>query len=461
MNRETGPKARWYHGLITLLLLIGVMLWITVGLGGTPLLPLIAGCAVASAVCAVIGFRWEEILGFMIDGIVPSLEAVLILMLIGGLSGVWILSGTVPALIYYGLCILNARWFFVVSALICAVVSFALGAWGTVGTVGIALVGVGTALGLPLPIVAGSVVSGAYFGDALSPLSDATNFTAAVSGLKVTSVVKDRVVPVLCSFALGLAVFFLFGLLHSAPAPESGRIAGMVEPLKAALAQAYHISPLCVLPLAVLVAGIVLKIPAIPSILLGIISGALIALFGQHAGGGALIAALSSGNVSRTGTALIDSLLTAGGISPMMDTIAVVIAATAFGGLMQKSGLIRALVSPLLGRLKGFGLLNGTAALSCLLVNIALPDQYLGICVPGQLFAEEYDKRGCGRTLLSTALTAAALTSPLVPWNTCGLFCASMLGVSAAEYLPYASFNLIGLAAVVLLGFLRAGRRKR
>ncbi len=457
MERNHKHPVRWYHGLITLLLLAGTMLYVAIGHGGGPLLPLIVGCVAASAVSAAVGYRWSEILEFMIGGIVPALEAILILLLIGGLIGVWILSGTVPSLIYYGLCALNARWFFAASALLCAIVSFALGAWGTVGTVGTALLGVGTALGLPLPMVAGSVVSGAYFGDALSPLSDATNLTAAVTGRDVLSIVKKRVVPIVSAFALGLLLFLLLGCVN-APS-DSAVVTASTAPLKAALREFYCITPLCILPLAVLVGAVLLRIPAIPSILLGICAGAILALFGQHADVGALMSAITDGTVSETGVPLIDSLFSAGGIRSMLQTVSIILAAMAFGGVLQKSGQVRALILPLAERLKGPGALNGAAALLCVLSNLLLPDQYLGISVPGQMLLEEYKKRGYDRLNLSTALTAAALTSPLIPWNTCGLYCAALLGVRGGAYLPFAFFNLAGLLAVVLFGFLRAGRK--
>ena len=457
MERNHKHPVRWYHGLITLLLLAATMLYVVIGYGGGPLLPLIVGCAAASAVSAALGYRWNEILEFMIGGIVPALEAILILLLIGGLIGVWILSGTVPALIYYGLCIISARWFFAASALLCAVVSFALGAWGTVGTVGIALLGVGTALGLPLPMVAGSVVSGAYFGDALSPLSDATNLTSAVAGRDVLSIMKNRVVPVVSAFVLGLALFLLLGCVSAAP--DGAAVAASTAPLKTALREYYRITPLCVLPLIVLMAAVLLRIPAIPSILLGICAGAVLAAFGQRADVGTLITAITDGTVSETGIPLIDSLFSAGGIRSMLQTISIILAAMAFGGVAQRSGQIRALILPLAKRMKGPGALNGAAALLCVLSNLLLPDQYLGISVPGQMLLEEYERRGCDRLHLSTALTAAVLTSPLVPWNTCGLYCMSLLGVSAGAYLPFAFFNLAGLLAVVLFGFLRAERK--
>lgn len=439
--------------------MLAAIFFIVVRLGGTPLVPLMIGCIAAAVVAAAVGFRWEEILRFMLEGIYSSVEAILILLLIGCLVGVWIAAGTVPSLIYYGLCILNAKYFLAASALICAVVSFALGAWGTVGTVGIALVGIGTALQIPLPMVAGSIVSGAYFGDAVSPLSDTTNLTSAVVEADVFSVVKKRLVPILTSFGLALAAYLALGLFKGSG--DGAEVAAAVEPLKDVLCTGYRISPLCLIPLGVILICIFAKLPAIPSVLAGVVSGVLTAVFLQHTPAALLLSVITDGNISTTGSELADLLFTAGGISSMMNTVSIVLVAMAFGGLMKNSGQMQALIAPLAKKLRSFRSLHCTTALSCLLMNVFLPDQYLAISVPGQMFMQEYDDRGYDRSLFGTGLVGAALTSPLVPWNTCGLYCLSLLGVSAREYLPYAFFNLLGFFILLLYGFLFKPARQR
>lgn len=426
------------------------MIYCVVVCGSSPQIPLIIGCAVASVVAALIGYTWDEILSFMVDGIAQSLEAIIILLLVGCMVGVWIASGTVPSMIYYGLSILNARYFLVASTLICGFVSFAIGAWGTIGTVGLALVGIGAALGLPLPLVAGSVVSGSYFGDAVSPLSDATNFSSAVVGCDVFSTLKARLLPVSVSFVLSCVIYLIVGL--SFGGGNAGQVAGTVEPLMAGLQKMFLISPLCLLPMVIVIVCIILKVPAIPTMLLGVISGVLFAVIGQQCNPGDLIAVCSEGFTCESGIELIDTLLTAGGISAMMNTISIVIIAMAFGGLMQRTGQMRALVAPLVSRLHSFFALNATSVLSCVLMNILLPDQYLGISVPGQMMQEEYESRGFSRPMLGMGLAGGAVSSPLVPWNTCGLYCLSILGVGAAEYLPFAFFNLLTIAVLIVYG---------
>jgi len=450
-ERGMKKEAGFVHGLITVVILAAAMFYCVVLHGSSPQIPLMIGCTAAALMAAFLGYSWEELLGFMIDGITQSLEAILILLLIGCLVGVWIASGTVPAMICYGLSVLNAKYFLMASALICGLVSFAIGAWGTVGTVGIALMGIGSALNIPLPLVAGSVVSGAYFGDVVSPLSDATNLSAAVVGCDVFSMIRARLIPTLTSFVLACGIYFFAGLRFGGG--ESGQVASAVAPLQQSLRELYSVSPLCLLPMAVVIVCILRKVPAIPAMLLGVVSGGLTAVLGQNVRPADLIAVCSEGNVCNSGTELIDTLLTAGGISSMLNTISIIVIAMAFGGLMQRTGQMRALAAPLLRHVRGFAGMNAVSAVSCVLMNIVLPDQYLGISVPGQMLQEEYDRRHFSRPSLGVGLAGGAVSSPLVPWNTCGLYCCAILGVGAGDYLKHAYFNFIMLAVLLIWGF--------
>lgn len=431
------------------------MIYAVVLHNGAPQIPLIIGCTAAGLMAVFIGYKWDQIVGFMIKGISQSIEALLILLLIGILVGVWIASGTVPAMVYYGLGILSAKFFLAAAILICGIVSFAIGAWGTLGTVGIALMGIGLALGLPAPLVAGCIISGSYFGDAVSPLSDATNLCAAVVGRDVFKVVKIRIVPVIIAFCLAVIAYLIVGMVVSS---EGGDVANAVEPLRQSLADVYAISPWCLLPMAIIIACILAKIPAIPSMLVGILAGVIIAMVAQGTPLADLVLIGVSGYVSETGIETVDTLLTAGGLSSMMNTISIIFIAMAFGGIMQRSGQMQALVAPMVNRIKRFGTMNTFTVFCCVLMNIVLPDQYLGMSVPGQMLQQEYDERGYAREMLSTGMVGGAVSSALVPWNTCGIYCLTVLGISAMEYATCAYFNLICIVVVILWGFIASRR---
>lgn len=449
---------RFIYPVISLVILIVAMVYTVVFHDGGPQIPLVVGCVAAGAVAMIIGYRWNQIIEFMIKGVSQSIEALLILLLIGILVGVWIASGTVPSMVYYGLGILSAKFFLPAAVLICGIVSFAIGAWGTLGTVGIALMGIGVALGLPAPMVAGCIISGSYFGDAVSPLSDATNLCAAVVGRDVFAVVKIRIVPVLLSFGLAVVLYLVVGMVLSS---EGGDVSASVEPLRQDLASVYNITPWCLIPMAVIIICILAKVPAIPSMIAGIITGIIVAMLAQGAALADLLMIGVDGNVSETDVELLDTLLTAGGTASMMNTISIIFIAMAFGGIMQRSGQMQALVAPIVNRIKAFSVMNGFTVICCVLMNIVLPDQYLGMSVPGQMLQEEYDKRGYSRVMLSTGMVGGAVSSALIPWNTCGIYCLTVLGISALQYATCAYFNLVCIAMIIIWGFFAARKLAR
>lgn len=446
-------ETKLYQALISIVVMAALMFVCIVVLDADPQIPLILGCLVAGLVALWAGYTWDDMLDGMIKGITQSLEAILILMLIGVLVGVWIASGTVPTMIYYGLMLINAQYFLVTTMAICSLVAFAIGSWGTVGTIGLAFMGIGLALDVPAPLVAGCVVSGAYFGEIVSPLSDATNLTSAVVGRSVFGIIQKVLPLALVAFALAEIMYFALGL--SLRGGDGASVAGNVTPLLDALSGAFNITPVALLPMGIMVACILAKVPAIPAMLAGALAGALVAVGLQGADAGNLVGVSFSGFVGETGQEMLDRLLTAGGLMSMMNAISIVIIAMGFGGLMQSTGQMSALLAPIAPRLKGFAALNGVNSAFCVGMNAILPDQYLGISVPGQMFAEEYDNRGIDRERLGVSLLGAGgVSSPLIPWNTCGIYCMGILGVSAMEYAPFAFFDLLMIVVVVASGVL-------
>ena len=390
MNAEKN-EIQIYKPFTTVIFMVIMMFTAMVYYQADPQIPLMFGCLVAGLVAVWMGFTWEKILEGALKGIGQSLEAILILLLIGVLVGVWIACGTVPAMIYYGLKMISARYFLPTAMIICAIVAFAIGSWGTIGTVGLAFIGMGTALHISAPLVAGCIVSGAYMGEVISPLSDATNLTAAVVGENVFQIVRKMAKPAIIAFGVTVACYFAIGRQYTGgtTAQLGSDIGALLDSIKGQ----FSISFLELLPMALMAACILLKFPAIPSMLAGILCGMAEALFVQHAGLGQILDVSYNGFVCKSGNPLVDDLLSAGGMNEMLYSISIIIIAMGFGGIMQHTRQIEILLAPLVKKLKSKGSLVLATVLSCICMNTILPDQYLGISLPGQMYEKTYTDR--------------------------------------------------------------------
>ena len=416
-----------------------------------PHIPMLVGTLFAAVIAAKIGYSWDDIQTSMFDGIYQALQAIIILAIIGVLIGVWLLSGVVPAMIYYGLGILKPSIFLVATVIICSITSLATGtSWGTAGTIGIALMGIASGLGIPAPVAAGAIVSGAYFGDKMSPLSDTTNLAPAVAGTDVFTHVKYMIPSTAISYGITLAIFLFLGFTYKGGASDLSVINGIRE----GIATSFTISPLLLIPPLAVIGAIAFKVPAIPGITIGIIIGAFMAIVMQGANLGDLLVAAYDGFASNTGIEMIDELLTAGGLMGMMYSISLTIIAMMFGGIMEKTGQLEVIVGSILKRIKSVGGLVTITALTSLFSNATMPEQYISIVVPGRMYAPAYKDMGLHPKMLSNALEASGtLTSALIPWNTCGVFLYSILGVSAMEYGKWAIFNYLTPIIVILMAF--------
>lgn len=455
MNEKLNEKkneTKLYHAAITVVLMIVIMFTAIVKYDADPQIPLVFGCLVAGSVSIWIGYSWTDILNGMLKGISNSLEAILILLLIGILVGVWIACGTVPTMIFYGLKIVSAKFFLPATMIICTIVAFAIGSWGTVGTVGLAFMGIGIALQIPAPMVAGCVVSGAYMGEVVSPLSDATNLTAAVIGENVFDIVRRMMKIALVVFVITTVGYLVLGLQYASG--SSLQISDNIDPLLASIKQNFEINALALLPMLLMALGILMKFPAIPAMLLGIISGMVEAVFMQHMDIGQIFEVSYDGYVSNSGQELLDSLLSAGGMEDMLYAISIIIIAMSFGGIMQHTKQMEALISPMVRKIQSSGGITALTVVSCIGMNILLPDQYLGISLPGQMYEDEYEKRKINKLELGrTLLGGGAVTSPLIPWNTCGIYVMTILSVAPTAYAPYAFYSLLLPVAIIIAGF--------
>ncbi|MDD2574678.1 MAG: Na+/H+ antiporter NhaC [Firmicutes bacterium] len=451
MSKKTQRQISFGEVLFVFLFLIVSLMSTIILFGGDPHIPILVTTIIASIVAIRAGYKWNDIQDGIIDGIKMSMQAILILMIVGMLIGVWILAGVVPTMIYYGLKILSPGIFLVATCLICAIVSLATGSsWTTAGTVGVALIGVGMGLGMPMPMVAGAIISGAYFGDKMSPLSDTTNLAPAMAGADLFDHVKHMIKTTGPSLVIAL---ILYGILGARYAGKELDIAGINQLLEG-LAGEFAINPLLFIPPLVVILMVVFKVPAIPGLIGGVVLGSIFAAIFQGAGMGAIIEASHYGFVSETGIAEIDELLTRGGLDSMMWTVSLIMIAMSFGGVLEKTGMLNALLEKVLKVVKSTGSLVLATVLSCFFINLTSGDQYMSLVVPGRMFKDAYAERGLHPKNLSRVLEdAGTLSSPLIPWNTCGAFMLSTLAIHPFAYLPYAFLNLINPLVSIFYGY--------
>jgi len=446
--------------LIPVVVLIASLFYTIVVLEGSGHIPLLFGAMVAAVISGMsFGMSWDDIQKGLTGGIITALPAILILMIVGLLIGVWIASGVVPVMIFYGLKLLAPGYFLVATCLICALISLATGSsWSTAATVGLAMMGVGQALGISAGMTAGAVISGAYFGDKMSPLSDTTNLAPAVAGTQLFTHIRHMVYTTVPALVIALVIFTVIGIMR----PASGSVETPDYLLMlSTLSESFNLSPwLLIAPAAVLLL-VWKKTPALPALMVGVVVGAVLLLIFQREAGvglastfGRLVDSLYTGFVSETGVASIDELLTRGGLTSMLDTIALIMVALAFGGIMESSGMLARLAAAVLRLARSTGSLIAVTIFSCFGMNILASDQYLAIIVPGRMYRGAYLKRGLHPKNLSRALEdSATLTSPLIPWNTCGAYMSTVLGVSCFTYLPFAFLNLASPLISMFYGF--------
>jgi Na+:H+ antiporter, NhaC family len=443
--------ARLWEALIPVIALIVMIRESLVRFEGTAHIPLLLAAAMAALVGRRIGHRWRDIEQGIVDGIAIGLKAVIILLVVGMLIGTWIASGIVPILIYHGLYLLSPSFFLVAACLICCVVSIATGSsWTTAGTVGIALIGVGQGLGVPLPMVAGAIVSGAYFGDKLSPLSDTTNLAPAVAGSELFEHVRYMMFTTVPSLLIALAIYVALGW---SAGPTTASAEG-VALIRQTLAGHFDLNPVLLLPPLLVIVMVICRLPALPALLGGVLLGGLFAALVQDVPLKDILAAAQTGYTSKTGMETVDKLLSRGGLDSMLQTVSLILSALTFGGVMERTGLLAAIAGGILRLARGTGQLVSATVVTCLGMNVLAPDQYLSIIVPGRMYREAYQQQGLHPKVLSRTLEdAGTLSSPLVPWNTCGAFMSSALGVSALAYFPYAFLNLLNPIVAIVIAF--------
>ena len=469
-------KISFFWALFPILVLIALLatnvyLYGDDSLGGANQLTLLLTAALASIVGIKNGSSWKSIIDGVSKSIASTTPAIIILLLIGSLAGTWLISGIVPAMIYYGLQILNPKVFLVATCIVCAIVSLASGSsWSTIATIGIALLGIGKALGISEGLIGGAIISGAYFGDKMSPLSDTTNLAPAMVGTDLFTHIRYMMYTTIPSFIITLIIFLFLGFSVSESNTQN------IQELLIAIDNSFVISPwLFLVPISVIFM-IIKKIPALPALLVGTLMGGLFAVIFQphiitqisgvennfiQASYVAVINAMGSEISITTTNEMINDLLSTGGMYGMLNTIWLILCAMMFGGVMEATGLLHRISSGIIQYAKNTGSVIATTACTCLFFNVTASDQYLSIVVPGRMYADTFKEKGLAPENLSRTLEdSGTVTSVLIPWNTCGATQSAVLGVATFAYLPYCFFNIISPFMTILYGYLGIKIRK-
>jgi Na+:H+ antiporter, NhaC family len=471
MTQRTPQPPSLLQSVIPVLFLIG-MLGASVYLfgdgssRGPSQIALILSAAVGILIGIFNGYRWKALERGIVEGISLAMGAILILLMVGALIGSWILAGVVPSMIYYGLGILTPSVFYAAACLICCVTSLATGSsWTTAGTVGVALVGIAAAQNLHLGMAAGAIISGAYFGDKMSPLSDTTNLAPAMAGTDLFTHIRHMTWTTTPSILLALILFAILGLRGDVPTDTAGVVA-IREGISAQFAVGLHL----LIPLVIVLGLVIARMPAMPALLVGALVGCVFAVIFQQPVVLAFAAqpdlppaavlikgawtSLFDGFRLTSGNQALDELLSRGGMASMLPTVWLILSAMMFGAVMETTGMLQRIAASILSAVRGTGSLVAATLATAFSMNVVASDQYIAVVIPGRMFRAEFARRRLHPKNLSRCLEdAGTLTSALVPWNTCGAFMAQTLAVSTFAYAPFAFFNLINPLVSAIYGF--------
>ncbi|MBT2689451.1 Na+/H+ antiporter NhaC [Bacillus sp. ISL-47] len=454
MEETTGKKIPFWMAMLPLIVMIAVMAVTIVKFEGSPHVPLITGTIVSAFIAWRYGFKWNDIEEGFYKGIRLALPAILIIIMVGLTIGSWIGGGIVATMIYYGLKLITPSMFLVSICVISAIVTLAIGSsWSTMGTIGVAGMGIGISMGIPAPMVAGAIISGAYFGDKMSPLSDTTNLAAGITGTDLFEHIRHMFYTTIPALVIAVIAYWIMGRQFGSSTLDNENITEVMK----VLSESFVISPWLLLVPVLVIFLVAKKVPALPALAAGVVLGWLCHIFVQGGSAGDAVNTLQGGFSIESGNGLVDDLFNRGGIDDMMYTVSLTIVAMTFGGVMEQTGMLKAIVDQILKLARSARSLVATTVLSSFFTNIAAAEQYISILLPGRMYAQAYKDKNLQSKNLSRALEdGGTVTSVFVPWNTCAVFIFSTLAVHPFEYAPYAILNFtVPILAIIfaMLGY--------
>src|SRR5512138_849689 len=439
---------------VALIPLIAMALLLGVGYGVYKIkaqVLLIAAATVTAVLGLALGFKWRDMERGIVESIHKAMPAILIMLSVGVLVGSWMASGTIPMVIYYGLKLISPKFFLATACLVCSVVAIASGtSWGTIGTVGVAFIGIAMGLGVPLGPAAGAIVAGAYFGDKMSPLSDIPNLATVISGSNLFDHIKHMVWSATPAWLAGLAIYLVAGLKYGTTAVRSETLDLILSTLRGH----FRFSLLLLLPMAVIFYAAIAKKPTIPAIIVSSLVAAVLAVTVQKMSLTVVATAMNSGLPARTGVALVDSLLAKGGMMSMMETQLIAFTAFAFGGIMQSTGCLAAVLDKVMRFTRQVWSLVLTTIGAAVISALITGSSYLSMILPADLLAPIYKKKDLAAKNLSRLIEeSGGISVPLIPWSMAGVYITGTLGVSTFSYLPWAFMNYLSVGVLILFGF--------
>lgn len=411
---------------------------------------LVCAAAVAGCVGWALGYRWNELLDGIVDSIRKAMPAILIMLCVGLLIGSWISCGTIPMVMYYGLKIISPQYFLATACVVCTVTSLATGtSWGTIGTLGVALMGIAIAQGIPAGPAAGAIVAGSYMGDKMSPFSDIPNLAPIATGSNIFDTIKHMIWSAVPAWLVGLGIYLLVGLRYDDTAGQTTGLAAVTDALRAH----FTFSWLLLLPMVVVFGFAFAKKPVIPGMLLSVAIAGVLALAVQGTTVTSFAAALNSGFVAETGDATVDRLLSRGGMMSMMETQLIAFTAFAFGGIMQRTGLLALLLERVMRFARRTWSLVVTTVTAAVTTALVTGSSYLSILIPGELLAPAYRRQQlAAKNLARIVVESGGIIVPLVPWSMAGVYITGTIGVPTLEYLPWAFMNYLSVVVLILYG---------
>jgi NhaC family Na+:H+ antiporter len=457
---EAAPK-RPSFGL-ALIPLISMALLLGVGYGVYKIkaqVLLVAAAFITGIMGLLLGFKWKDMERGIVDSIHKAMPAILIMLSVGIMVGAWMASGTIPMVIYYGLKLISPKFFLVTACLVCSITAVATGtSWGTIGTLGVAFIGIAMGLGIPLGPAAGAIVAGAYFGDKMSPLSDIPNLATVISGSNLFDHIKHMMWSAVPAWLAGLLIYFVVGLRYGARTIESDTMSLITTTLRAS----FRFNVLLLLPMAIIFYFAVTKKPTIPAMILSSVVAGILAVIFQKTPVGVVAAAMNAGLPARTGVAAVDTLLAKGGMMSMMETQLIAFTAFSFGGIMQRTGCLAVILDRVMRFTKEVWSLVVTTIGAAVLSAMITGSSYLSMIIPADLLAPVYRAKGLAAKNLSRIIEeSGAIMVPLIPWSMAGVYITGTIGVSTFSYLPWAFMNYLSVVVLAVYGltkFTMAGR---